>query len=64
MSESDFAELSTVSTQVEDLIERVVAIAERHRGTDTDDVAIRLFEVERALHTARRTLASASRNLR
>lgn len=62
--ESDLAELSTVSTQVEDLIERVTTVAERHRGTDRDDVAIRLFEVERALHNARRGLQSAARSMR
>lgn len=60
---SDVAELSTVATQIEELAERITSMAERHRGTDLDDVAVRLFEVERALHSARRNLAAAVRAL-
>lgn len=59
---SDQAELSTVTTQIDDLVGRVVEVAERYRGTDRDDVAIRLFEVERALTAAGRSLQSALRN--
>ena len=59
--ESDLAELSTVSTQIEDLVSRVVDVAENYRGSDRDDIAIRLFEVERSLHGARRNLQSALR---
>lgn len=59
--ESDLAELSTVSTQIDDLVERVVDVAESYRGSDRDDIAIRLFEVERSLHAARRNLQSALR---
>lgn len=60
---ADRAVLSTVSTQIDDLVIRVVEIAEEHRGSDTDDVAIRLFEVERALQQAQRGLQSAVRFL-
>lgn len=58
---SDQAELSTVATQIDELVERIVEVAERYRGTDRDDVAIRLFEVERSLHSAGRNLQSAFR---
>jgi len=59
--ESDLAELSTVSTQIDDLVDRVVDVAESYRGGDRDDIAIRLFEVERSLNSARRNLQSALR---
>ena len=58
---SDEAELSTVATQIEELADRITEMAERHRGGDYDDVALRLFEVERSLHSASRNLASALR---
>ena len=58
---SDQAELSTVATQIDELVERVVEVALRYRGTERDDVAIRLFEVERSLHSAGRNLQSALR---
>ena len=58
---SDEAELSTVSTQIDELVRRIVEVAERHRGTELDDVAVRLFEVERSLHSAGRNLRSALR---
>ncbi|MFT7473404.1 MAG: hypothetical protein ACI81L_000319 [Verrucomicrobiales bacterium] len=59
--DSDLAELSTVATQIDELVDRVVVVAETYRGGDRDDVAIRLFEVERSLHAARRNLQSALR---
>lgn len=59
---SDQAELSAVTTQIDELLVRVVEVAERYRGTDRDDVAIRLFEVERSLSSAGRSLQSALRN--
>ena len=58
---SDEAELSTVATQIEELAERITEMAERNRGGEFDDVALRLFEVERSLHSARRNLSSALR---
>lgn len=59
--ESDRAELSTVATQLEELAQRVTDMAERHRGTEYDDVAVRLFEVERSMHSAGRNLQAAFR---
>lgn len=58
---SDIAELSTVATQIDDLINRVTEVAERYDGTDEDAVAVRLFEVERSLRMAGRNLQSAFR---
>lgn len=58
---SDIAELSTVSTQIDDLVARVTEVAERYHGTDEDAVAVRLFEVERSLMSAGRSLRSAMR---
>ena len=59
--ESDLAELSTVATQIEDLVHRVVGIAEKYHGGDREDIAVRLFEVERSLKGAGRNLQSARR---
>ena len=59
--ESDLAELSTVATQIEELVVRVVDIAERYHGGDREDIAVRLFEVERSLKGADRNLQSARR---
>jgi hypothetical protein len=59
--ESDLAELSTVATQLVELTERITVMAERHRGTDYDGVAVRLFEVERSMHSAERNLRAALR---
>lgn len=57
----DIAELSTVSTQIDELVARITEVAERYRGTDEDAVAVRLFEVERSLMGASRSLRSAVR---
>ena len=50
------AELSSLATALDELAGRVTAIAERLSGGDRDDVAVELFEVERALGGARRRL--------
>jgi len=49
---SDLAELSTVATQIDELLQRVVDVAEKYHGSDRADVATRLFEVERSLQGA------------
>lgn len=59
--DSDMAELATVSTQIDELVARVTEVAERYHGTDEDAVAVRLFEVERSLMGASRSLRSAMR---
>lgn len=58
---SDLAELSTVATQIDELLARVVDIAEKYHGGDRGDIATRLFEVERSLQGAGRNLQSALR---
>ena len=59
--ESDLAELSTVATQIDELVERIVEVAEKYHGSDRADIAVRLFEVERSLKGAGRNLQSARR---
>jgi hypothetical protein len=54
--ERDRAVLSSVTTVLADLTERVTAMAESYAGTPREDVASDLFEVERALRTASRRL--------
>jgi len=51
------AELSSVSTSLEELVGRITRIAESLSGDDRDVVGPDLFEVERALRGARRRLA-------
>lgn len=58
---SDQAELSTISTQIDDLLKRVVELAEHQQGTELEHVALKLFEVERSLHSASRNLQAALR---
>ena len=61
--ESDLAELSTVRAQVDDLIRRVLAVAEHYDDTDDSAVAADLFSAERSLLAARRQLDRASAHL-
>jgi len=51
------AELSSLATALDDLTARVTAIADGLSGSARDDVAVELYEVERALDGARRRLA-------
>lgn len=53
---SAIAELSSISTALEELSKRVTAIAEDFAGSRRDDLANDLYRVERALATASRTL--------
>ncbi len=59
MAASDRAELSTLRSQLEDLTERVVAVASRYDDTSDSAVAGDLFAAERALFGARRALDRA-----
>ena len=56
---SDFAELSTLRTQVEELTTRVVAVGDRYRDTDDSAIAAELDQAERALRGAARALDRA-----
>ena len=56
---SDRADLSSIATQLREMNERVAAAAERLHRDPTEDAAVSLFEVERALRTAMRSLERA-----
>jgi hypothetical protein len=58
------AELSSVATSIDDLTRRVAAAAESLDHQPTEAAAGALYEVERALRTATRSLARARRSLR
>ena len=49
-------ELSSITTALEALTERITAMAESMAGTERDDLASTLFEVERSLQVAHRRL--------
>lgn len=53
---SAMAELSSISTGLEELSKRVTVIAEGFAGSRRDDLAAELYRVERALGSASRTL--------
>lgn len=55
------AELSSLSSTLEQLLQRVTGLAERRseRG-EPDELAVALFEVERSLQEARRRLERAA----
>ena len=57
------AVLSSVRTSLDDLTRRVTDVAEGFKGTDREDVAIDLYEVERALVNAGRKLEVVVRRL-
>ena len=56
---SDFAELSTLRAQLEELTARVVAVGDRYRDTDDSAIAAELDQAERALRGAARALDRA-----
>ena len=53
------AELSSLTTELGELVARVAAMAEPLAGTDDDALAADLFEVERSLREAVRRLGHA-----
>jgi len=56
---SDFAELSTLRAQLEELTARDVAVGDRYRDTDDSAIAAELDQAERALRGAVRALDRA-----
>ena len=56
---SDFAELSSLKSQLEELTARVVAVGDRYRDTDDSAIAAELDQAERALRGAVRALDRA-----
>ena len=61
---SSTAELSSLSTALEELTRRVTAIAEAYAAAKRDDLAGELFQAERALASAQRSLARVVRSER
>ncbi len=57
------AEMSSVSTQLEDLTRRVIEAASRFDEGGREDVAHELYEVERSLRSALRRLNRATRDV-
>jgi hypothetical protein len=62
--ESDRAQLSALSTSLDDLSRRIAEIADKHRRPPREDIATGLDEVERSLTTASRRLAKVMRAMR
>ena len=56
---NDRADLSSIATQLSEMSQRVAAAGERLHRDPTEDAALSLFEVERALRTAMRSLQRA-----
>jgi len=59
----DAAELSALSSAVDDFVRRVTAIADRYEGTPRDDLLAVLYDAERLLVQAARSLTKAERAL-
>jgi hypothetical protein len=56
---SDFAELSSLKSQLDELTARVVAVGDRYRDTDDTAISAELDQAERALLGAGRSLDRA-----
>ena len=56
----DFAELSSLKAQLDELTTRVVAVGDRYRDTDDSAIAGELDQAERALLGAGRSLDRAA----
>ncbi|MBV8235841.1 MAG: hypothetical protein JO085_11875 [Acidimicrobiia bacterium] len=54
---SDDAELSSITTALDELRRRITTLAERNAGSDDETLAQGLFDVERTLGEALRRLA-------
>lgn len=55
------AELSAAAEAVDRYRERVAELARPHLGSEREDLVAAIFEAERALRSAQRTLARAAR---
>lgn len=60
---STAAELSSLSSVIRELVERVAEVARRYEGTDREDVSFELYEVERSLQGTTRRLDRLTRSL-
>jgi hypothetical protein len=63
MSTSDPAELSTLRSQIDELVQRLTPVAERYGESPDSAIATDLFAAERALLTASRSLERALAHL-
>ncbi len=61
---SGHAQLSSISTAMEDLTARVTSIADEYSTTPREDLAADLYDVERSLRAARRRLDRVIHDLR
>ena len=57
---SDFAELSSLKAQLEELTSRVVAVGDRYRDTDDSAISSEIDQAERAMLGAYRSLDRAA----
>jgi hypothetical protein len=57
---SDFAELSSLKAQLDELTARVVAVGDRYRDTDDSAIAAEIDQAERSLVGAVRSLDRAT----
>ena len=57
---SDFAELSSLTSQLEELTSRVVAVGDRYRDTEDTAISAEIDQAERALLAANRSLDRAA----
>jgi hypothetical protein len=62
-SSSDLASLSSITTQVDELVRRVTDLAEQYGTTPDSAIAAELFAAERSLSAAMRSLDRATRLL-
>ncbi len=58
------AELSSLATALDELARQVTAMAEACARTERDDLAAELYQAERALGSAQRSVARAVRSAR
>jgi hypothetical protein len=57
---SDFAELSSLKAQLEELTSRVVAVGDRYRDTEDTAISAEIDQAERSLLGANRSLDRAT----
>lgn len=57
---SDFAELSSLKAQLDELTTRVVAVGDQYRDTDDSAVSAEIDQAERAMLAAYRSLDRAA----
>ncbi|MBI2168728.1 MAG: hypothetical protein HYU28_04395, partial [Actinobacteria bacterium] len=60
---SSLSELSTLSTQLDELSKRITAVADAYSDSPDSRVASDLFAAERSLHAVKRALNRASETL-